>query len=527
VNQYIQDRISQYVVEKLQIAYVCVDDAMVVSDVSSNLRDYGYGDVVTGANVEDHLDFMVGLDSETALELPVVASPSGMPLSVSLLPEDKRLMVLISDASQYYEQRQQLQQKANENELLLNQQEKLMANLELASKELARNNRQLEEASRLQTSFLSGVSHEFRTPLTSIIGYTDLICQKLEKNYPNSHQLTGEEIDNGEEHLRAVQRSSKHLLSLVENLLDHGKLDSNEMLIRPQTVVLSEVFNDVNILLSPLASAKHISLYMQLDFSDELRVVIDDSRLRQCLVNLVGNAIKFTDEGMVKVHAQMFDDQLSVLVEDTGIGISEDDLQSILLPFWQAANTGKVGTGLGLTITEKIINLMGGELKISSALGEGSKVSFDFSAPEAQFDTAAESSSRELFDQQKPVGQKLANKKMKVLLAEDDYDIALIVEIMLQENNVDILHVENGDLAIKALQKQSFDLVLMDINMPVVDGYEAISTLRKKGDKTPIVVMSASALDADRSRAKEVGSDGYLLKPITQEELSLIIEQFC
>jgi len=116
---------------------------------------------------------------------------------------------------------------------------------------------------------------------------------------------------------------------------------------------------------------------------------------------------------------------------------------------------------------------------------------------------------------------------MKVLLAEDDYDIALIVEIMLQENNVDILHVENGDLAIKALQKQSFDLVLMDINMPVVDGYEAISTLRKKGDKTPIVVMSASALDADRSRANEVGSDGYLLKPITQEELSLIIEQFC
>ena len=527
MNPDLQQYVNQHLVERLKIAYICVDKDMMVCDVSKNLKDYGYGDVTNGVNVEDYVEFMVGLDTSTALDLPFVTSPLGVPVSVSLLPEDGKLMIMIADASEHYEQRQQLQQKANENELLLAQQNKLMADLELASKELARNNKQLEEASRLQTSFFSGVSHEFRTPLASIIGYTELVSQKFDGD--------GQE----KKHLRAIQRSSKHLLSLVENLLDHGKLDANEIFIQPKSILLNEVFDDVGIFLGPLANAKHISLKVQTDFPDHLMVTVDASRLRQCLINLVGNAIKFTDQGLVTLKAKWSNDLLEVVVQDTGMGISEDDLQKIRLPFWQAADTGKAGTGLGLTITERIISLLGGELEISSQIGKGTTVSFEFLAPlsispetlpasklsatapisntkeESQVSLAKDNTKKTGKDSKKYKGK----KDCKVLLAEDDYDIAILVELMLEEKGVGVTHVENGDLAVKTLQDSEFDLVLMDINMPVMSGYEAIKVIREQGNLTPIIVMSASALDSDREKAMKCGSDGYLVKPVELSEL--------
>jgi signal transduction histidine kinase len=507
VELNIQEKINRQLMDKLQVAYVCVDRSMMVKDVSRNLTDYGFEDIPAGGDVTDYLDFMVGMDSGIELDLPMVSSPSGIPISVSLMPDTDQLTVLISNASVQAEQRQKLQQTANENELLVLQQNRLMSELEYASQQLELKNKQLEEASRLQTSFLSGVSHEFRTPLTSIIGYTDLARQDLGQIDQDMSAREGRP-ESSEDYLCAVQRSSKHLLSLVENLLDHGKLDANEIVIRPKPTDLSEVFQDVEILLTPPCGNKNINLIVDLEKPDDLMCVVDDSRLRQCLINLIGNAVKFTDVGSVSVNAVWKDEQLDVQIIDTGPGISSEDMEKICLPFWQGPSTGKVGTGLGLTITEKIVELMGGQLDIHSKLDVGTTVNFILPVP--------------ALVEEAELGRPQIVSDMRILLAEDDSDIADLVSLMLCERGIMVTHVENGALAIDAMRDNQFDMVLMDIHMPVMTGYEAMHELQVGGNTTPVVVMSASALDNDRSRAEQLGCAGYVVKPVDADDLLAI-----
>ena len=501
----VQEFIRKRVISKLQLAYFAVDEHMNVRDASPNLSDYGFPTLDIGKPIDEQVDFMIGMDAQTELDLPVVGSPSGIPISVSLMPDGDQLTVLISNASTATEQRQLLQQAANENELLVEQQKKLMAELEAASIELENKNRQLEEASRLQTSFISGVSHEFRTPLTSIIGYTNLVKSDLAKMSEDVVPRISQQ--DSDQYLSAVQRSSKHLLSLVENLLDHGKLDSDEISIRPIPTDLNELFDDVRLVLAPLSTTKSIDLTVNLDLPSSVQVVVDDSRLRQCLINLVGNAIKFTDVGGVQLAATLEEDMLSVSVVDTGLGISAEDLKKIRLPFYQAADTGKVGTGLGLTITERIIEMMGGRLEIRSTLGEGTQVNFSMPAPVVEESI--------VLDQH--ANQEQSN--LKLLLVEDDSDIAELVLMMLAEQGVDVARVANGALAVEALQSNEYDLVLMDLHMPIMTGYEAIEKLNQQGNRTPVVVMSASANEDDQQRASELGCAGYLVKPVDVHEI--------
>jgi len=513
VKTNLQRHINQQLFEKLELAYFCVDSSMQVVDASENLSNYGYEGVLIGANIEDCVDFMFGLSVDTQLDLPMVETPSGVKISVNLLPRDDLLTVLISNATTYADQSQLLQQKANENELLVGQQIKLMQQLERTSDLLEQRNIQLEEASRLQTSFLSGVSHEFRTPLTSILGYTDLVKQALESANDARVENVNASVKSHDkvEHLRAVQRSSKHLLSLVENLLDHGKLDSDEIVVRPKANDLGELFNDVELLLKPLSDTKHIELIFKLAFEQPMVVVTDDSRLRQCLINIVGNAIKFTDTGSVTLDALLSDEFLRIRVTDTGLGISEEDLERIRLPFWQAADTGKAGTGLGLTITERIVELMGGELNIESQVGKGTTVCFEIPAP--QFHDIAESSLAV-----EPVAY-----AAKVLLAEDDSDIADLILMMLSERGYQVTHVDNGLHALEALESESYDFTLMDIHMPVMTGYEVLAALQKKNISVPVAIMSASAVESAREKAEKLGCFDYLIKPVEIDDVVRII----
>lgn len=509
-SEGLKNQINQQLFKKLELAYLCVDRSLKVVEASSRLVDYGYPNIELGDHVGDHVDFMVGLDSDTRLDLPLVVSPSGIPVSVSLLPSDGMLTILFTNASTQAEQRQALQQKANENELLLRQQRILMIQIEQASLELEGKNEALREAARLQSRFLSGVSHEFRTPLTSIIGYTNLLQNDVKGIAKNNVSRIGEQ-ETSLDYLRAVRRSSNHLLSLVENLLDHGKLDAEEIVIRPKACSLSEVFEDIRLLLSPLAKTKQVEFVLLQNFPEDTRVIVDDSRLRQCLLNIIGNAVKFTDEGSVKVAASLVDEQLSVSVSDTGGGISEEDLKKIRLPFYQAPDTGKAGTGLGLTITERIIELMGGELLIDSKLNVGTEVRFNLPMAVATIATSENA--------------KIDGSALSILLAEDDSDIADLVVMMLSERGVDITHVANGALALDAVKQRSFDLILMDIHMPIMTGYDALEALQDEGNTIPVAVMSASGLDSDRLQAQKYGCVAYLVKPVEVEEIISLANQ--
>lgn len=509
-SEVLKNQINQQLFRKLELAYLCTDRSLKVVEASSRLPDYGYTNVSVGDDVGEHIDFMIGLDSDTKLDLPFVISPSGIPVSVSLLPSDNLLTILFTNASMQAEQRQALQQKANENELLVRQQRVLMAQIAKASIELESKNDDLREAARLQSRFLSGVSHEFRTPLTSIIGYTNLL-QRDDKQSTESEALSPDEGDVSSDYLRAVQRSSKHLLSLVENLLDHGKFDSDEIVIRPGVCNLSEVFEDIRLLLSSLANTKQVEFILTQYFSEDVYVIADDSRLRQCLLNIVGNAVKFTDQGSVEVIASFSDEKLSVSVKDTGNGISTEDLSKIRLPFYQAPDTGKAGTGLGLTITERLIELMGGELLIESELDVGTTVKFNMPMARTTIGQATSS--------------KADSTALSILMAEDDSDIAELLMMMLSERGIDVSHVTNGALAVDAVKSGSFDLILMDIHMPIMSGYEAMKALQAAGNTIPVAVMSASGLDSDRLQALEYGCTAYLVKPVEIDEIVVLANQ--
>ena len=482
---------SDKLVNKLDIAYLCLDHSLVVQRVSENITEFGYPEIPKGSDITDYMDFMVGMDTRTELILPMITNPLGEPISVQLLPEKETVIIVISDASSVYEQRKTLQQHANDNELLLNQQIKLM--------------KQLDEASRLQSSFLSGVSHEFRTPLTSIIGYTNLLSRDIE--------LINNHVPNAGDYLSAVRRSSNYLLSLVENLLDHGKIDSGELVINPKSTNLSELFNDVSILLDPLTATKNIELNISSSLP-EMTVLVDGSRLRQCLINIIGNAIKFTDTGSVSVDINWQNDHLIVKVIDTGPGISDENIDKILLPFWQAPDTGKAGTGLGLTITKRIIDLMGGDLNITSVFGQGTTVVFDLAAP--KIDQV----------QEIPVLENsVIAQQLSMLLVEDDDDIADLIEMLLIEQGAKIERVKNGALAVEMVERVNFDLILMDIHMPIMSGYEAIELIRKSGNDTPIIVMSASPIETDQIKAEQLGCNGYLVKPVDVNDIFRLDEQ--
>lgn len=509
MQRALPEKINRQLLEKLDLAYITIDHDMRVLEKSDNLQRYGLGNLQTGQDATDSIDFMVGVDPQQELVLPVVSSPGGLPVSVNFMPEKDQTTVVFTDASDQFDQQQLLQQKANENQLLLDKQRKLLAELHVAKSNLQEKNLQLEEASRLQTGFLSGVSHEFRTPLASIIGYTSLLGEKFPQ------QADARQSDQSPAtFVQAINRSSKHLLSLVENLLDHGKLDSGEIVLHPAPVDLNILFQDIDVLLRQMADSKHISYDIKTHFDDGLIVLIDDSRLRQCLINLVGNAIKFTDIGSVSVDAKMLGDTLHVKITDTGIGIRDEDMKKIRQPFWQAENTGKAGTGLGLTITERIIELMGGAMKVESEYGKGTIVHFQITAP-----TVANQDSALLLAQDKFSGD------FSILLAEDDPDIASLVCLLLQEAGAQVQLAENGELAVQALADRQFDLILMDIHMPIIDGYEAIEIIRGSGNTIPIVVMTASAIDADRERAEQLGCDGYLIKPVAISDIVEISNQ--
>jgi signal transduction histidine kinase/CheY-like chemotaxis protein len=493
-------QVAQQIYEYRNIAYFCVDQYWEVLDVSENLKNFGFTEVTLGIDATDVVDFLVGADTSIEAELPLLTSPSKVPIRVLLLPSQDGLTVVIGDASREFSRRRLFSEKANENRLLMEAQASLLQKLEVAQQQLRQRNLDLQDAARLQSSFMSGVSHEFRTPLASIIGYSEQLEAGLDK-------LPTRTVSRS---VAAIQRSSKHLLILVENLLDHGKFEASEIDLNPRATNISRLFYDVIMILKHQAVSKGVALDLQLDVDSDVFVLIDDSRLRQCLVNLIGNAVKFTEQGKVIVRVAYADDELHIEIEDTGAGISPEHLEKIRQPFWQGPNTGKAGTGLGLTITERIIELIGGSFSIRSILAEGTTVDFMVMAPEFVEEIST---------------HMLVTESLHFLLVEDDYDIASLTAALLEERGVRVTQVPNGAEAVRLLSTTKFDLVLLDLHMPVMDGYSAVAAIRGGEDLTPIVVITASSGKADRDRAHKLGCDGFLVKPINVGDLLAIANQ--
>jgi len=373
-----------------------------------------------------------------------------------------------------------------------------------------------EAASRAKSEFLANMSHEIRTPMNGIVGMTALTLRT---------SLT----DTQREYLETVRTSSDALLGLIGDILDFSKIEAGKLDLEPVPFVLDEVIgNSVRVL---ALRAHETGLTVTYDIDDDVPATLvgDPLRLRQVLVNLVGNAIKFTEKGGVTVNVALDREQddddvvVRVSVTDTGIGIAPDKQKLIFEAFSQAdgSTTRKYGgTGLGLAISKRLVDMMGGELSVESTPGEGA--TFAFTAKLTK-DTRPERTTSNGSLEAIRVSNFPTLPSLSVLIAEDNPVNRTLLTRFLEGEGHRPSVARNGREAVDAIAEQRFDIVLMDIQMPEMDGFEAVSVIRKReretGGHLPLVAVTAHAMKGDRERCIEAGFDGYLTKPVSFTDL--------
>ena len=371
---------------------------------------------------------------------------------------------------------------------------------------------QAEMANKAKSEFLANMSHEIRTPMNAILGFTEILENKI-----TDKTLL--------KYLSSISSSGKALLNIINDILDLSKIEAGKLELQYEAVNLFSLMNDVGQIFDHKTRQKKIDFLLEIDSSIPKVIFTDDVRLRQILFNLVGNAVKFTDEGFVKLSVEQVisaeeNETVNLLfqVEDSGIGIPAEQIDKIFGAFEQQKNQNLNkygGTGLGLTITSRLINMMGGHIEVESTVGKGSKFKVFLKKLEVSSLVESEHKSSE------PDISGLIFEPARLLVVDDiSHNRELIVNF-LQKYDLEIYSAENGKEAVKIAMKHKPDLILMDLKMPVMDGFEATSIIKSNSDlsSVPIIALTASALKEEQEKILNFGFDHFLSKPISQKEL--------
>ncbi|MBL4884572.1 MAG: response regulator, partial [Planctomycetaceae bacterium] len=412
-----------------------------------------------------------------------------------------------------------------------------------------------ESANRAKSEFLANMSHELRTPMTAILGFSDILLDS-EINLENK------------EAARTIKRNGECLIELINDILDLSKIEEGKIDVEQVECSPHQIVDDVATLMKVRADAKGFPLEVQFDGLIPETVSTDPTRLRQVLINIVGNAIKFTETGSVKIVTRFLNPpgQKSYLrfdVIDSGIGIDQSKADKIFLPFTQAdgSTTRRFGgTGLGLAISKRLTELLGGKISVSSAIGQGSTFSITVAVEVLdevqllQSNVKPEASNREVVKLEAPVPKVEEAKTSsvnvenveaenvtqfsqapldgcRILVAEDGLDNQRLIHFLLKKTGATITLVENGqiafDLTTESIDRnEPFDVILMDMQMPVLDGYEATRNLRDHGYRGPIIALTAHAMSSDRQKCLDAGCDDYLTKPIDKKQLDSMVTSY-
>jgi len=375
-----------------------------------------------------------------------------------------------------------------------------------------------EEASRAKSGFVANMSHEIRTPLNAILGFT----QVLERD----PDLTTRQS----EHVRTISRSGRHLLHLINDILDMSRIEAGRVTVNPAPFCLHDLLDDLTLMFRSRAEAKGLHLLEERDPSVPRSVVADEGKLRQIFINLLGNAVKFTSQGGVAVRVRAGQDperlgglRLVAEVEDSGPGIPDADLERIFDPFNQGeAGVKAGGTGLGLAISRRFIDMLGGSMSLTSRVGHGS--CFRFEVPVAP---AADPGERERPVPKRVVGIEPGLGPYRILVVDDIQTNRSLLTAILRPLGFEVREAGDGEEALEVYRQWSPSAVLMDMRMPVMDGYEATRRIRaaETGRHTPIIAVTASAFDDLRDQVMAVGVDIYLRKPFRSDELLEALEQ--
>lgn len=373
-----------------------------------------------------------------------------------------------------------------------------------------------ETATKAKSEFLAAMSHEIRTPLNGVLGLAELLSNsELNEDQQNK-------VD-------TILSSGQTLLAILNDVLDMSKIESGNIDLENRDFNLSELISSVCTPFQSLADQKDIDLQVTSTFDQNIGLVGDPTRLRQILWNLISNAIKFTDTGSVKLSIEQKKSQpkeklLCFEVQDTGLGIAEDRIEEIFSPFTQADRTitrKHGGTGLGLTIVNQLVSLMGGHIELESEIGKGSK--FIVQIP---FGLSKRTKSKEKLKNEKSDNQ--ARKSLKILMAEDNEVNAMITRAFLEQLGHKVQHVENGKKAVEEAAHEWADLILMDVHMPEMNGLDATREIRDSsfGKTVPIIGLTAEAFSDRHENFMEIGMTDVLTKPFTNDQLQEKLQRY-
>lgn len=376
-----------------------------------------------------------------------------------------------------------------------------------------------EDADRAKSAFVANISHEIRTPLNAIMGFSQILERDpslTERQYEKVHTIT---------------RSGQHLLNLINDILDISKIESGQLTLHKSEFCLHTLLEDIEMMFRSRACGKGLQFLVDRDENIPQYILADEGKLRQILVNLIGNAVKFTKSGGVSLrikaetrHGENGAVNLMFEVEDSGPGIPKEDLEKIFDPFSQSqAGIEAGGTGLGLPISKRLINLMGGNISVESEVGKGSIFRFNIQAEKTDIP-------------EKPLGTKemrLVNGlqsgsgSVRVLVVDDQKDNRTLIRHTLEPAGFEIKEASTGEEAIEMFERWSPDVVLMDLRMPAMNGYEAAHRIRStpKGRDVPIIAVTASVFEDKRNDVISAGMDEYLRKPFRPDELFAVLKK--